>query len=56
MGVYANPRISEEKGLFLAFSGFPRRSSDSPELGKKGRKGRKNPIWVDFQEGRPDTP
>ena len=29
-------RISEEKGHFPAFSGFPRYSSDPPERGEKG--------------------
>ena len=38
MGVQANPRISEEKGLFPPFSGFSRCSSAPPEKGKKGRK------------------
>ena len=37
-GVYANLRISEEKGLFPPFSGFPRCSSYPPEKGEKGRK------------------
>ena len=50
MGVQANLRISEEKGLFPPFSGFPRCSSHLLEKGKK------RPILADFQEGRPDTP
>ena len=44
MGVLGNPRISEEKGLFLAFSGFPRCSPDPPEKAEKGGKGRFRPI------------
>ena len=47
MGVQANPGISEENGLFLAFSGFSRWSSDPPEKGKKAKKdgkGRKRQI------------
>ena len=36
MGISANPRISEEKGLFPAFSGFPRCFSDPPEEVEKG--------------------
>ena len=39
MGVEGNPRISEEKGLFSPFSGFPNFSSDPPEKGKKAEKG-----------------
>ena len=46
-------RISEEKGPFPQFSGFPTRSSDPPEKGETGRKGRKSPISADFQEGWP---
>ena len=38
MGVQANPRISEEKGLFLPFSGFSRCCSGPLEKGEKGRK------------------
>ena len=37
-GVYANLRISEEKGLFPPFSGFPKCSSHPPEKGEKGGK------------------
>ena len=48
MGVEGNPMISEEKGLFPPFSGFPRCSSGPPERGekrqKKGEKGRFRPI------------
>ena len=48
MGVLANLRISEEKGLFPPFSGFPRCSSHPPETGakrqKKGKRGRFRPI------------
>ena len=58
MGVQANQRMSEEKGLFPPFSGFPRRSSGTLEKGEKGRNGQ---IKADFsrfpgREGRhPET-
>ena len=54
MGVYANLRISEEKGLLPLFSGFPRCSSHPPEKGEKAEKRAKKSA--DFQEGRSDTP
>ena len=38
MGVQANQRISEEKGLFPPFSGFSRCRLGPPEKGEKGRK------------------
>ena len=56
MGVYANPRISEVKGLFPAFSGFSKCSSGPPKRAKKAEKVRKRPKTADFREGRPDIP
>ena len=41
------PRISEEKGLFLAFSGLPRCSLEPPEKGESGAMGLESkPYWV----------
>ena len=37
-GVQANPRISEEEGLFPPFSGLPTCSSGLLKKGEKGRK------------------
>ena len=41
MGVQANLKKSEEKGLFPPFSGFSRCSSHPPEKGKKGKRAQK---------------
>ena len=48
MGVQANQRISEEKGLLPPFSGFPRCSSGPPEKGEKGRKQAKKADFSRF--------
>ena len=56
MGVEANLRISEEKGLFPLFSGFSRCSSHPPEKGGKGRKGAKKADFSRFPEREPETP
>ena len=48
MGVLANLRISEEKGLFPPFSGLSRCSSHPPEKGEKGRKRAKKADFARF--------
>ena len=52
MGVQANLRISEEKGLFPPFSGFSRCSSHPPEKSeKRQKKGEKCRFWPISRQG-----